>query len=414
MAAERGTEIPAAGPPMPRATRPPTAPRDRGPDPADGRAKGYAISFMFDVLAGVLTGSAFGADGRALPAGCSERGRTPVAHHRRRRDGRPGVVRLTGRSLVDATRRPRRPRGADRILVPGELEDQNLAEHTATGITLTATTWTSLVTLGAEPRSRPAAHGGTHRMLTLTVSLQVVPATWTPSSRPSPSRPSGRSPTSPAACTSTSPRTSPTTTTSPCTSSTPTRPRSRHIARRRTSRSGGGRRRARRSRQPGQHPGRRVIHHSAEDNKKNNRAASGSEAWLISPSRRDRAVRPRQRSRHPAVRRPLELRDQPHHHRPDRLRLRAPDSVHSHNVEESVLILEGDAIAEIDGAVRPGRGRRDLGPGRRAAPVLQPRHRPDADLLGVRRPRRHPHHHRRPARRSSTSRENDRGGVSAR
>ncbi len=34
--------------------------------------------------------------------------------------------------------------------MPGELEDRNLAEHTVTGITLTATTWTSLVTLAAE------------------------------------------------------------------------------------------------------------------------------------------------------------------------------------------------------------------------------------------------------------------------
>ena len=48
--------------------------------------------------------------------------------------------------------------------------------------------------------------------------------------------------------------------------------------------------------------------------------------------------------------------------------------LHTHNCEESVLILEGEAVAQIDDEtfdleVGPG----DLGTGRRTAPFLQPR-----------------------------------------
>ena len=59
--------------------------------------KGYVISFMMDVLAGVLTGSSFGKRRRALRGGQAQRLRTHAAHHRRVGD--------------DATRRVRRSDG---------------------------------------------------------------------------------------------------------------------------------------------------------------------------------------------------------------------------------------------------------------------------------------------------------------
>jgi LDH2 family malate/lactate/ureidoglycolate dehydrogenase len=152
LAAERGTAIP-----------PDWAADAEGNPTTDPRAaieglilpmagpKGYVISFMFDVLAGVLTGSAFGAGvaGPYEPDAVSGAGHLLLTID---------VVAMADpasyaeriEALVDATHSAETAPWADRILVPGELEDRNLAEHTATGITLTETTWTSLVTLAAE------------------------------------------------------------------------------------------------------------------------------------------------------------------------------------------------------------------------------------------------------------------------
>ena len=48
--------------------------------------KGYVISFMMDVLAGVLTGSMFGGQvAGPYEAGPDQRLRSPADHHRRRR-----------------------------------------------------------------------------------------------------------------------------------------------------------------------------------------------------------------------------------------------------------------------------------------------------------------------------------------
>ena len=58
-------------------------------------------------------------------------------------------------------------------------------------------------------------------------------------------------------------------------------------------------------------------------------------------------VRPRQRRRHHPVRRQVELRDQPGHHRADRFPPGTGLPLHSHNVEESVLVFEGEATAVI-------------------------------------------------------------------
>ena len=69
--------------------------------------------------------------------------------------------------------------------------------------------------------------------------------------------------------------------------------------------------------------------------------------------------------------------------------------LHSHNCEESVLILEGEAVAQINDDTF------DLEVGQATWVPAGVPHRfsnrgdgADAHLLGLRRPRRHPHHHR--------------------
>ena len=68
--------------------------------------------------------------------------------------------------------------------------------------------------------------------------------------------------------------------------------------------------------------------------------------------------------------------------------------LHSHNVEETVLVYEGEATAVV------GDDEFDLVAGQAtwvpacAALLPQPRRGHDDHLLGLRRPRRHPHHHR--------------------
>jgi LDH2 family malate/lactate/ureidoglycolate dehydrogenase len=152
LAAERGTAIPEGW----------AADADGNPTTDPRRAieglilpmagpKGYVISFMFDVLAGVLTGSAFGADvaGPYQPDARSRAGHLLLTIDvAAMADPASYAERIE--ALVDATRSAETAVWADRVLVPGELEDQNLAENTRAGITLTATTWAGLVTLGAE------------------------------------------------------------------------------------------------------------------------------------------------------------------------------------------------------------------------------------------------------------------------
>ena len=154
LAAERGTPIPpdwaadAEGNP----TTDPMAAIEGLILPMAG-PKGYVISFMFDVLAGVLTGSAFGSSvaGPYQPDAVSGAGHflltIDVAAL-----ADPAEYAERIEALVDSTRSAETAAWADRILVPGELEDRTLAELTKSGITLTTTTWASLVALGAETR----------------------------------------------------------------------------------------------------------------------------------------------------------------------------------------------------------------------------------------------------------------------
>jgi LDH2 family malate/lactate/ureidoglycolate dehydrogenase len=152
LAAERGEQIPdgwAAG-----ADGTPTT------DPAAAIAglimpmagpKGYVISFMMDILAGVLTGSAFG-DAVAGPYDPDRR--SGAGHLLITID----VAALADASefasrvelLVDQTRGGPLAAWADEILVPGELEDRNRRRLSADGIPLADSTWAAIAALGRE------------------------------------------------------------------------------------------------------------------------------------------------------------------------------------------------------------------------------------------------------------------------
>lgn len=113
--------------------------------------KGYVISFMFDVLAGVLTGSAFGDEvaGPYQPDATSGAGHLLLTIDVAAMAD-PAEYGERVEALVDTTRGAEKASWADEILVPGELEDRHHAELSAAGIALTDTTWASLVTLSAE------------------------------------------------------------------------------------------------------------------------------------------------------------------------------------------------------------------------------------------------------------------------
>jgi LDH2 family malate/lactate/ureidoglycolate dehydrogenase len=113
--------------------------------------KGYVISFMMDVLAGVLTGSSFGADvvGPYDPnrhSGCGHLVLTidiaamaPLAEFEQRME-----------ALIDATKAVEKAAGVAEIFFPGELEDRAHATRSTTGIPVADTTWTSLVALAEQ------------------------------------------------------------------------------------------------------------------------------------------------------------------------------------------------------------------------------------------------------------------------
>ncbi|WP_433020469.1 Ldh family oxidoreductase [Kribbella sp. CA-294648] len=151
LAAERGTPIP-----------PDWAADADGNPTTDPRAaieglllpmagpKGYVISFMFDILAGVLTGSAFGNQ----VAGPYEPDRRSGAGHllltidvAAMTDPAEYDARIE--ALIEATKSGPQAAWADEILVPGELEDR-AAQLNADGIDLTETTWQTLKALAAE------------------------------------------------------------------------------------------------------------------------------------------------------------------------------------------------------------------------------------------------------------------------
>ncbi|GAA2738029.1 Ldh family oxidoreductase [Pedococcus aerophilus] len=152
LAAERGEPIPATwaadadGVP----TTDPAAAIDGLIMPMAG-PKGYVISFMMDVLAGVLTGSAFG-DAVAGPYDSDRR--SGAGHLLITLDvgafGDPSEFATRMEQLVDQTQGAPLASWADEILVPGQLEDRTRERLEAGGIPLADTTWASLAVLAQE------------------------------------------------------------------------------------------------------------------------------------------------------------------------------------------------------------------------------------------------------------------------
>jgi LDH2 family malate/lactate/ureidoglycolate dehydrogenase len=123
--------------------------------------KGYVISFMMDVLAGVLTGSAFG-DAVAGPYDPDRR--SGAGHLLISIDvaamADPAEYAQRIESLVQHTRAGARAPWADEILVPGELEDRYRHAMSAHGIPLAPATWDSLAALAEQAHVPlpPATH----------------------------------------------------------------------------------------------------------------------------------------------------------------------------------------------------------------------------------------------------------------
>ncbi|HVC01823.1 MAG TPA: Ldh family oxidoreductase [Steroidobacteraceae bacterium] len=128
-----------------------------------GGHKGYVISFMMDVLAGVLTGSQFGSNvaGPYQPdrvAGCGHLLMTidiesmmPRAEFEKRLE-----------ALITEVKSVPKADGVDEIFFPGELEDRNAARHSEHGISIADRTWIGLGKLGAVTHTPvPATIGGT-------------------------------------------------------------------------------------------------------------------------------------------------------------------------------------------------------------------------------------------------------------
>jgi len=113
--------------------------------------KGYVISFMMDVLAGVLTGSSFGAGVAGpyqptTPSGCGHllitidvAAMMPAAEFESRMEALIAEIKAV----------PTAP-GVEEIFFPGELEDRTGIRNRGRGITLADNTWKSISELAAE------------------------------------------------------------------------------------------------------------------------------------------------------------------------------------------------------------------------------------------------------------------------
>ncbi|MEV3971351.1 Ldh family oxidoreductase [Streptomyces sp. NPDC050698] len=112
--------------------------------------KGYAISFMFDVLAGVLTGSAFGSGvvGPYRPTGRSGVGHLLICVDIR---SMADPAEFEGRmeALIEETKSTPAAPGTAEIFVPGEPEVRTAERLRAEGITVADDTWAALATIAA-------------------------------------------------------------------------------------------------------------------------------------------------------------------------------------------------------------------------------------------------------------------------
>lgn len=134
--------------------------------------KGYVIAFMMDVLAGALTGSAFG----DAVAGPYEPDRRSGAGHLLITIDVASLCEPTEfaarvEDLVDQTQGGPLAAWADEILVPGQLEDRSRERLAADGIPLAPATWASLAVLAEE----------TGTPLPPTTSSPTTPSPTTPS-----------------------------------------------------------------------------------------------------------------------------------------------------------------------------------------------------------------------------------------
>ncbi|MCF1594821.1 Ldh family oxidoreductase [Streptomyces muensis] len=113
--------------------------------------KGYAISFMFDVLAGVLTGSAFGSSvvGPYRPTGRSGVGHLLICVDIRSMAD-PAEFEERMEALIEETKSTPTAPGTAEILVPGEPEIRTAERLRTEGITLVDDTWAALVRVAAE------------------------------------------------------------------------------------------------------------------------------------------------------------------------------------------------------------------------------------------------------------------------
>lgn len=113
--------------------------------------KGYVIAFMMDVLAGVLTGSHFGAN----VAGPYEANRRSGCGHLLltidiRSMMAPEEFEQRMEALIEEVKAVPTAEGVQEIFFPGELEARSTKQLTEAGITIADTTWQSLEKLGAE------------------------------------------------------------------------------------------------------------------------------------------------------------------------------------------------------------------------------------------------------------------------
>ena len=116
--------------------------------------KGYVISFMMDVLAGVLTGSKFGSGvvgpyDPTKPSGCGHMLLTidinaimPKDEFEKRME-----------SLIQEVKDSPTAQGIEDIFFPGELEDINTQGHLKSGIEVAEKTWGSLEKLANETKT---------------------------------------------------------------------------------------------------------------------------------------------------------------------------------------------------------------------------------------------------------------------
>ncbi|GAB2893016.1 Ldh family oxidoreductase [Streptomyces mayteni] len=115
-----------------------------------GGHKGYAISFMFDVLAGVLTGSSFGTGvaGPYVPDARSGCGHLLICLDVRAM-AEPAEFGRRMETLIEETKAVPTAPGVTEILVPGEPETRTAERLRAEGIGIVDDTWASLARVAA-------------------------------------------------------------------------------------------------------------------------------------------------------------------------------------------------------------------------------------------------------------------------